>query len=200
MSDKNARWLIGLVVAIWLLSSFVDLDGLSPQALVLVFVVIVPAIALGILLLVLHMLAGTGWRALSMHYREVAPFRGTWQATGIARMAPVSMSDPEYRRRKGRFFGTLRMGATADALYLTTIFSRLPLLQKWFPTLQIPLSAVEHARIIGGPDWSISLNDLSVVKGKLVEMKIGSPPVFLQLPAELLGDLLRRLPFKPAGK
>lgn len=151
----------------------------------------------GVLVLVYSVMTKSGWSTLARNHREVVPFKGRWLATGIAQISPVSASDPKYDRKYGRFFGTLRMGTTAEAVYLSTIFSDLPLLQKLFPPLQIPWSAMTQGRVQDTPGVEISLQDGSISKSKWIELQVGEPPVFLQPPAELLADFLPRIPFAP---
>jgi hypothetical protein len=118
-------------------------------------------------------------------------------------MAPVRMDDPGYQSAKMGFISTLRVGTSAEALYLSMLFSKIPILGLFFPNVQIPWSTVRKARAFDAPGFfSANWNPGALVQvnydpnytGTFVELEIGEPPVFLQLPVSVLGDAIRRLP------
>jgi len=204
VQNRNARLIIPTVLIFWLLS-LVVFTPRTPEWIEGLFVF---GFVLWILLLVFYLMAETGWRALTRNYPAVIPFPGIWQRCATGHMAPVSVSDPDYDRRKGRFVGTLRIGTTPESLYLSTFFSQIPLLQRFFPPLQIPWSAVTQARIYDASGWVAPPSKPGTLvqitydpgyTGKFVEIQVGQPPVFIQLPANLLGDGVSRLPFRANG-
>jgi hypothetical protein len=118
-------------------------------------------------------------------------------------MALVNMDDPDYQSSKMGFISTLRVGTSAEALYLSMLFSKIPILGLFFPNVQIPWSTVRKARAFDAPGFfSANWNPGALVQvnydpnytGTFVELEIGEPPVFLQLPVSVLGDAIRRLP------
>jgi len=204
VQNRNARLIIPTVLIFWLLS-LVVFTPRTPEWIEGLFGF---GFVLAILLLVFYLMAETGWRALARNYPAIVPFTGIWQTCPTGHMAPVSVSDPEYERRKGRFVGALRIGTTTEMLYLSTFFSQIPLLKQFFPPLQIPWSAVTQARLYDAPGWVAPPSKPGTLvqitydpgyTGKFVEIQVGQPPVFIQLPANLLGDGVSRLPFRANG-
>ncbi|HET7700352.1 MAG TPA: hypothetical protein VFM06_05735, partial [Candidatus Limnocylindria bacterium] len=73
-----------------------------------------------------------------------------------------------------------------------------------FPEVRIPWSAVTSARRYEAPGWYTPQRDPGTLvqaaydpnyTGTFVELAIGEPPIFLQMPADLLGaDAMTRLP------
>jgi len=117
-------------------------------------------------------------------------------------MALVSMGHPDYQSSKMGFISTLRVGTTAEALYLSMLFGKIPLLGLFFPNVQIPWPTVRKARSFEAPGFfSANRNSGALVQvnydpnytGTYIELEIGEPPVFLQLPADILGDAMARL-------
>jgi hypothetical protein len=166
MANKNAKVIIPLAVGIWLLSIIFLQTGM-PQAVQTGFLVV----------LVLGMVVG--------------------------QMAMVSVNHPQYQRNTLRLASTLRVGTAADALYLSTLFSRLPVLGLFFPTVRIAWPAISKATPYEAPGWVGANQGTGALlqatydpnyTGTFVELEVGDPPVFLQLPADVLGDELSRLP------
>lgn len=194
VSNKNAKVIIPVTLVAWLLGIAVFKGG-APAVVQGVYVV---AFAIGVPLMVFYLMAETGWRALAKSYREIAPFAGPWKPCATGQMALVSVHHPDFQRVKMRFVGgSLWVGTTAAALYLSTLFSRLPVLRSFFPTLQIPWSAVSRAHEFDAPGWfRPASNPGSLLQvgydpnytGKFIEMEIGEPPVFLQLSEDVLGS------------
>ncbi|MBI3968005.1 MAG: hypothetical protein HY329_20390 [Chloroflexi bacterium] len=202
MPNKNAKVIIPLAVGIWLLSiSFLETG--MPQAVETAFLVVLTlGMAVGIPLVVLYLMLETGWGALAKRYRATEPFDGTWKLCATGQLAMVSVDHPEYRRNKMHFASTLRVGTAPAALYLSTLFSRLPVLKLFFPTLRIPWSAVSKATPYEAPGWVRANQDTGALlqttydpsyTGTFVELAVGEPPVFLQLPTDALGDELSGL-------
>lgn len=203
MSNKNAKVIIPTAVAAWLVGIVVSrpgTPGVIQAAFVVAFVVAIP-------LIVFYLMAESGWRALARGHRAVVPFNGPWRLCATGQMAPVSVDHPDFRRIKMRFIGgTLRIGTTDDGLYLSTLFSKLPVLQLFFPTVRIPWSAIRSARAFEAPGWFTPLREPGTLlqvaydpnyTGKFIEIEVGEPPVFLQLSAEILGESISRLPLVP---
>ena len=198
-SNKNAKVIIPVAIVAWLLAIPVFKGG-APVVIQGAYVV---AFAIGVLLMVFYLIAETGWRALAKSYREIVSFAGPWKPCATGQMALVSVHHPDFQRMKMRFVGgSLRVGITAEALYLSTLFSRLPILRLFFPTLQIPWSAVSKAHSFDAPGWFTPASEpgslLQVAydpnyTGKFIEMEIGESPVFLQLSEDILGEAVSRL-------
>ncbi len=199
VSNKNAKVIIPVAIVAWLLAIAVFV-GEAPRLIQGVYVV---AFAIGVPVMVFYLMAETGWRALAKSYREIVPFAGPWKLAATGQMALVSVHHPDFQRIKMRFVGgSLRVGTTADALYLSTLFPRLPVLRWFFPTLQIPWSAVSKAHAFEAPGWFGPASEPGTLlqvaydpnyTGKFIEMEIGEPPVFLQLSEEILGEAVSRL-------
>lgn len=88
------------------------------------------------------------------------------------------------------------------------LFSRIPILGRFFPDVEIPWSAVTSATTFEAPGWFKPLRDPGTIlqvtydpnyTGTFVELVVGEPPVFIQLSADLLGDAMSRLPLTTAG-
>jgi hypothetical protein len=112
-------------------------------------------------------------------------------------MALVSVDDPEFNRHRLRLVSTLRVGTTPDALYLSMLFSRVPVLGRFFPDVRIPWTEIASARTYEAPGWFAPQQQPGAIfqagydpnyRGTFVELKAGEPPVYLQLPLEILGD------------
>jgi hypothetical protein len=80
--------------------------------------------------------------------------------------------------------------------------SGLPVLRGFFPSLQIPWTAVSKAHAFEAPGWVTPLVEPGALlqiaydpnyTGKFIEMEVGDPPVFIQLPAGILGEGVSRL-------
>jgi hypothetical protein len=117
-------------------------------------------------------------------------------------MALVSVDDPAFIQKRLRLVSTLRVGVAADVLHLSMLFSKVPLLGRFFPEVGIPWSEVASARAYEAPGWvAPQMQPGTVLRasydpgytGTFVEMRIGDPPVFIQLPLEVLGEAASRL-------
>lgn len=203
MSNKNARVIIPFALVTWLLSIAVFRAGTPPEVeatFVVVFLVAVPV-------LVFYLMAEMGWSALAKRFRATESFTGAWQPCPTAQMANVSVDDPEFERNKFRLVGgTLRLGTDSEGLSLSMLFSKIPILGGFFPDVQIPWSAVSSARTYEAPGWFKPLSEPGAIlqagydpnyTGTFVELVVGQPPVFIQLPADVLGDAISRLPVAP---
>jgi len=197
--NKNARVIIPLALGAWLVALILEKTG-APKAIYVAFGV---AFAVTVPLVVFHFMAETGWSRLARRFRQVAPFNGAWRACPTGYMALVRMDDPDYQRSKMGFISTLRVGTSADALYLSMLFSKVPILGRFFPNVQIPWPTVRSARSFEAPGFfKANQNSGALVQvnydpnytGTYIELEIGEPPVFLQLPAGILGDAIAYLP------
>ena len=198
--NRNAKVIIPLVLAAWLGDILVFREGVPA-----VFeVVYVAAFAIAVPVVVFFLIGEAGWRALAKRYRASVLFAGTWTLCPTGQMALVSVDHPEFHKVKMRFVGgCLRVATTADALHLTTLVSGLPVLRWFFPTLQIPWAAVSKAHAFEAPGWFTPASEPGTLlqvahdpnyTGKFIEMEVGDPSVFIQLPAEILGEGVSRLP------
>lgn len=200
MSGKNAKVIIPFVLVTWLASVVLFRAG-TPAVVEAAFAI---AIAVAIPVMVFYLMAETGWSTLARRYRARESFNGVWRPCPTGQMAHVSVNDPAYQRNKMRLVGgTLRLGTTGEALYLSMLFSRVPILGRFFPDVRIPWSAVMTARTYEAPGWFRPQSEPSTLfqaaydpnyTGTFVELVVGEPPVFLQLPADLLGETMSRLP------
>ena len=199
MRNKNARVIIPLALAVPLVVFILDRTG-APTAL---YAALWVGFAVAVPLVVFCLMAETGWSTLAKRFRQIAPFNGDWRQCPTGYMAPVSMDDPDYQRRKLGFISTLRVGTSVEALYLSMLFSKIPILGRFFPNVQIPWPSVRHARSFAAPGFFganqnagalVQVNYDPNYTGTYLELEIGEPPVFLQLPAGVLGDAIARLP------
>lgn len=202
--NRNAKVIIPLAIAATLGGALVLREGVPPvfqELFALAFVVAVVAA-------VFSLMARSGWDTLAARYRATEPYAGPWRAHPHAAMSYVSVEDPTYRSQQTRFIGgTLRVATTAEALHLAMLFARVPLLGRMFPEVRIPWPEVRGARKYEAPGrYAPQVQPGTVFQvaydpnytGTFVELAIGEPPVFLQLPAGLLGtDALARLPLAP---
>ncbi len=195
--NRNAKFIIPLALGAPLVVFVLDRTD-APRAVYVAFAI---GFALAIPLLIFYLMAQTGWSMLAKRFRQSAPFNGAWRSCPTAYMAPVRMDDSGYERSKMGFISTLRVGTSAEALYLSMLFSRIPILGLFFPNVQIPWTAIGNARTFDAPGF-FQKGDVVLVQvnydpnytGAFVELEIGEPPVFLQLPVGILGDAIRRLP------
>lgn len=197
--NRNAKVIIPLALAAWLGGIVVFREGVPAVfevVYIAAFVIAIPAV-------VFFLIGEAGWRALAKRYRASVPFAGTWTLCATGQMALVSVDHPEFHKVKMRFVGgSLRVATTSDALHLTTMVSGLPVLRWFFPTLQIPWAAVSKAHAFEAPGWFRPASEPGTLlqvaydpnyTGKFIEMEVGDPSVFIQLPAEILGEHLSRL-------
>lgn len=197
MPNKNAKVIIPLALTFPLVAFILDKTD-APKAMHVAFYV---SFALAIPLVVFYLMAEAGWSTLAKRFRQSAPFNGAWRQCPTGYMALVSMDDPDYQSSKMGFISTLRVGTTAEALYLSMLFSKIPILGLFFPNVQIPWSTVRTARTFDAPGF-FKKGDVALVQlnydpnytGTYIELEIGEPSVFLQLPAGVLGDAMARLP------
>ena len=201
MNNKNARVIIPLAVGAWLASMVVFSDG-APAVLGVAFTV---ALLATIPTVVFYLMAEQGWSTLARRYRDGPSFSGTWRPCPSAQMSTVSIDHADFAKNRLRFVSTLRLGTAADALHLSMLFSKVPLLGRFFPEVRIPWRAVTSARTYEAPGWVAPMSQPGTLlrasydpnyTGTFVELSIGDPPVFLQLPLALLGEDASRLPLE----
>jgi hypothetical protein len=163
---------------------------------VLAFAIVVPGI-------VFYLIGEAGWRLLAKRYRAPAMRRSESHRCPTGQMARVGVDHPDFPKVKMRFIGSLRVATNADALHLSTLVSGVPVLRWFFPSLEIPWAAVSKAHEFEAPGWfrpgsqpgtMVQLAYDPNYTGTFVEMEVGEPPVFIQLPAWILGENLGRLP------
>jgi hypothetical protein len=198
--NKNAQVIIPFVLVAWLGALFLFQAGV-PAVVQAAFIV---AIALAIPVIVFYLMAEMGWSTLAKRFRARGSFDGPWRPAATGQMAHVSVFDPAFQRNKMRFVGgTLRIGTASDALHLSMLFSKVPILGRFFPDVDIPWSAVTTATTFEAPGWFTPQRDPGTIvqvaydpnyTGTFVELVVGEPPVFIQLPADLLGEGMTRLP------
>ncbi|MGH2348278.1 MAG: hypothetical protein ACRDFT_02290 [bacterium] len=201
--NKIAKVVIPLAIGAWLLGIVVFRTGAPAvfEAIYIVaFVVAVPTV-------VFYLMAEQGWSTLAKRYRSTAPFTGTWQVCPTGQMATVSVDHPEFNQNRLRLVSTLRVGITPEAFYLSMLFSKVPLLGLFFPDVRIPWTAIAAARTYEAPGWFAPQRQPGAViqaaydpnyTGTFVELEVGQPPVFIQLPLPTLGDAASRLRLTPA--
>jgi hypothetical protein len=198
LPNKNAQVIIPLAIAVWLVGVLFYAFDLPP----LLGVACIVAFAIGVPIVVFYLMGEGGWRRLAKSFRQVAPPAVGWTLCPTGQMALVSVEHPQFDRVKMRFVSALRVAATSDALHLSTIFSALPVLGLFFPPLQIPWSAVSKARAFEAPGWFRPASQPGTLlqaaydpnyTGTFVEIEVGEPPVFIQLPASILGEGVSRL-------
>ena len=197
--NRNAKVIIPFVLIVWLAGILVSREG-TPEIVQALFAV---TFVVGVVAIVFSLMARTGWDTLAERYRAAEPYRGAWRPYPTAVMSRVSIQDPDFRSQQMRFIGgTLRVATSADGLHLRMLFAVVPLFGGLFPEVRIPWSAVTSARRYEAPGWYTPQRDAIVqaaydpnFTGTFVELAVGDPPIFLQLPADLLGaEAMSRLP------
>lgn len=200
--NRNAKVIIPFVIGIWLLAAVVFRSGASAivqEVFVAAFVVAVPTI-------VFYLMAEQGWSTLAKRYRSASPFTGPWQVCATGQMATVSVDHPDFNQHRLRLVSTLRVGAAPEALYLSMLLSKIPFLGRFFPDVRLPWSAVASARTYEAPGWFAPQRQPGAIvqaaydpnyTGTFVELEVGTPPVFIQLPLTVLGDAASRLRLTP---
>jgi hypothetical protein len=198
--NRNAKVIIPLAISAWLGGILVFKEGV-PAVFGVVFVA---AFAIAVPVAVFYLIGDAGWRALARRYRASAPYTGTWTLCPTGQMALVSVDHPEFQKVKMRFVGgSLRVATTADALHLGTMVSGLPVLRWFFPCLLIPWQAISQAHAFEAQGWFAPLVEPGTLlqvaydpnyTGRFIEMRVGDPAVFIQLPAAIFGKNLLRLP------
>ena len=118
-------------------------------------------------------------------------------------MALVSVHHPQFHKVKMRFVGgSLRVATTAEALHLSTMLSKVPVLGLMFPELRVPWLAVSRAQEFEAPGRFTPVSEPGTIlqagydpnyTGRFIEMEVGEPVVFIQLPAGILGEGLAQL-------
>jgi hypothetical protein len=197
-SPEIAKVVIPLAIGLWLVGIFAFRPGVPGWAKV----AIAFAMAAAILFVVGFLFIGqSGWRKLAQAYPAKPPLPASWTVCPTAIMSQVSVEDPEHVRRRVRLNFILRTGCDANALYI----SARPIVSALLPTIRIPWSAIASARFFAAPGWTPTSNPGTLVqltydpgyKGRFVEIEIGEPHYFLQLPADLLSQAIPRLPIAP---
>ncbi|MGQ0609403.1 MAG: hypothetical protein ACT4OQ_13215 [Chloroflexota bacterium] len=205
MASKNAKVIIPFVLVAWLGSVLL----LQPGTPALVEVAFFVAIGIAIPVMVFYLMAEMGWSSLAGRYRASEAFNGPWTPCPTGQMAHVSVHDPEFQRNKMRLVGgTLRIGTTSDALHLSMLFSKVPILGRFFPDVQIPWSAVTKATTFEAPGWFRPPSQPGTLfqagydpnyTGTFIELVVGEPPVFMQLPEKLIGEGMAHLRLSSDG-
>jgi len=198
--NKNAKVIIPLVLVAWLGGILVFKGGV-PAIFEVLFVV---AFAVAVPTVVFYLIGEAGWRRLAKGYRASEAYGGEWVMVATGQMALVSVDHADFHKVKMRFVGgALRVASTAEALHLATMLSKVPVLGLFFPELRIPWTAVTRAHEFEAPGWFAPASEPGMLlqvaydpnyTGKFIEMEIGEPTVFVQLPASMLGEGLGRLP------
>jgi hypothetical protein len=201
MPSKIPMVVITLAIVVWLGSILVFQAG-APPAVRVAFIV---AVAVGIPSTVFWLMANQGWTTLAKRYRAAEPFKGGWRSCPTGQMARVSVDHPDFNIQRLRLVSTLFVGTSSMGLHLSVLFSRLPLLNLLFPDVAIPWSAVRTARTYEAPGWvtpasepgaQLQLSYDPNYTGKFVELEVGEPPVYIQLPLAILGSDAARLAFR----
>jgi len=197
--NKNAKVIVPLAIAAWLAGIVVFKGGVGAAFEVVFFVAFVIAVPC----VVFYLIGESGWRRLAQRFRATEPYSGEWQLCATGQMALVNVDHADFHKVKMRFVGgSLRVATTPEALHLTTMASGLPVLRWFFPSLQIPWAAVSKAHAFEAPGWFTPASEPGMLlqiaydpnyTGKFIEMEIGEPPVFIQLPAYILGENFSRL-------
>ncbi len=195
MNDPNkiGKVIIPLVLIFVVGEALVSGNGV-PGIFQVLFIV---AFAIAVPSAVFYLIAESGWRALAK-FKATKAFEGEWVKCATGQMALVSVDDPDFQKVKMRFIGgSLQVASTPEALHLSTMFSKLPIVGLFFPALRIPWTAVSRAHEFEAPGWFAPPQKAGTVlqvaydpnyTGRFVEMEIGVPPVFIQLPLTILGD------------
>jgi hypothetical protein len=194
MANNNARVIIPLAVSAWVGSLVLTQPGVPSVAQVAGIV----AFACAVPVAVFYLMSEMGWSALARRFRATRKFRGRWIACPSGQMAHVSVHDPEFERNRLRLVGgTLRVAAGDTALHLSMLFSRVPILGRFFPDVEIPWAAVTNVTAFEAPGWFRPASEPGALlqtgydpnyTGTFVELEVGTPPVFIQLPEAALGS------------
>lgn len=200
MASKNAKVIIPFVLVTW----FVAIWLFRPGMPVFAQAGYVAAVVIAIPVIVFYLMAQSGWSALADRFRARQAFGGPWRPCPTGQMALVSVQHPDYRRHRLRLFGgNLGLGTSEHALHLSMLLAKVPVLGQFFPEVAIPWSAVTSAMTYEAPGWVRPQQQPGIFfqaeydpnyTGTFVELVVGAPPVFLQLPADMLGDAMSRLP------
>lgn len=202
MINKNARVIIPLAVGVWLLSIVAFSAGLPTPIATVLTVVLILTMAVGVPLVVFYLMAEAGWSTLAKRFKATSPYSGKWVTAPTLHMATVSVDDPEYQRSKARFNSTVSVGVDELGLGISMLFGRIPVLGPlFFPTVRMPWSEITSARKYEAPGWIAGKSAAGIsatfdpnYTGEFVEIVVGDPQVFIQLPPVLLGEYAKRLP------
>ncbi len=197
--NRNAKLIIPLALAAGIGGAVFTREGV-PTAIA---AIAVSAFAIAVPAIVIYLMGEAGWRLLAKRYRATAAQSNEWRRCPTGQMARVGVDHPDFRKVKMRFVGTLRVATNAEALHLSTLVSGVPVLNWFFPSLEIPWAAVSKAHEFEAPGWFTPGSEPGAMlqiaydpnyTGKFIEMEVGVPPVFIQLPAWILGENLGRIP------
>ena len=198
MSNENAKVIIPLAFFAWaggVLASQVESPVLT-AAWVIALAIIIPVA-------VFYLMAEQGWSTLAGLYRSPQRFGGPWQSVPSAGLSLVSVDDPTHARHRLRLVSALRVATTPDALHLSMLFGKVPILGLFFPDVRIPWQDVTSAGRYEAPGWVAPPSNPGALfqasydpnyKGTFVELTAGQPPVYIQLPEPVLSEHEERLP------
>jgi hypothetical protein len=187
--NKNAKVIIPLAIGIWLITLLGAQSG-APPAFWPVFGI---AMAFAVVFVVFYLMAEQGWSTLAQRFRSTEPFTGAWKTWPTTQMSLVSVDDPAFDKHRLRMVSTLRIAASPDALHMSLLFSRIPLLGRFFPDVRIPWSEFSSARTFEAPGWFAPQQQPGAIfqlgydpnyRGTFAELTAGQPPVFIQMPLE----------------
>ena len=197
--NRNAKLIIPLALAAWIGGIVFTREGV-PVAVAAIFV---SAFVIAVSGIVVYLIGEAGWRLLAKRYSATAAQSGEWHRCPTGQMARVGVDHPDFRKVKMRFVGSLRVATNADALHLSTLVSGVPVLSWFFPSLEIPWAAISKAHEFEAPGWFTPGSEPGAMlqvaydpnyTGKFIELEVGEPPVFIQLPAWIFGENLGRIP------
>jgi len=191
----NSKFIIPAAIAIWLAGIFVfkneTPDWLKIVTAVVLFLAIVALV--GFLFL-----RQSSWRKLAQKFPSTQPFTGLLKTCQTTVIDSVSITDPGYTKPKVRLNFIVKVGFDAEAFYISTI----KILRALLPTIQIPYSTITSSRYFDATGWvKAPSNPGSIVnlsydpgyKGQFLEIEISEPKIFLQLPANILADVIPNL-------
>ena len=200
VQKRVARLIIPLAIGLSLAFSAVALlpDNLQRPGVAVLAVIAVAVCAY----VVFRLLAASGWDLLAKRFRARAHYVGKWQTIPTAQIAPCSIDDADYASSQARLVGTLKAAAADDGLHFSILLAKVPVLGLMFPEIHIPWSEILGARTYEAPGWvSPQATPGTVIqagydpnyKGRFVELKVGQPTVYIQLPVTIFGDQMDRL-------
>ncbi len=199
MANTNAKVIIPLAVVAWAGS----LVLIQPGVPTVVQVAAIVAFGCAVPIAAFYLMSQMGWSALAGRFRATQKYRGSWTAAASGQMARVSVHDPDFQRNRLRLVGgTLRVAATDTALRMSMLFSKVPILGRFFPDVEIPWAAITNATVFQATGWFRPPAESGALvqaaydpnyTGTFVELEVGTPPVFIQLPESVLGAARSRL-------
>jgi len=202
VQERVARLIIPLAIGLSLAFSAVALLPVGLQGPSVIVLAVAAAVA--ILYVVFRLLAASGWDLLARRFRTRAHYAGEWKTVPTAQMAPCSVDDLAYASSQARLVGTLKAAVADDGLHFSILLAKVPVLGLMFPEIHIPWSEVVRARTYEAPGWVSPKTQPGTVlqatydpnyTGRFVELEVGQPTVYIQLPAAVFGDELPRLLF-----